>query len=119
MTAPDDAPAVWRSRWIVTQDGGVDLPYGRSEYIAADDKDKRTLSQMLPERFPGERMAARLRDLLISEEMNTRKAQDFTLYEDDDVVIIANTNASAGYCYVEAWLKPNDKDKEAPSGRNE
>lgn len=109
MKAPDNAPAVWKARWIVTQDGSVDLPYDRSEYIAADPADKRTLSQMLPERFPGERMAARLRDLLISGEMHTRKAQDFTLFEDDDLVITANTNASAGYCYVEAWLKPQER----------
>jgi hypothetical protein len=39
-------------------------------------------------------------------QMHTREAEDFILYMDDRLVIHANTNGSAGYCYVTAWMYP-------------
>jgi hypothetical protein len=36
--------------------------------------------------------------------MHTRVAEEFTLHADEVVEVKANTNASAGYCYVVAYF---------------
>jgi hypothetical protein len=50
----------------------------------------------------------RVGELLRSGEMNTRHAEEFVLYSDGLVIIKGNTNASAGYLYVCAYLLTED-----------
>jgi len=48
----------------------------------------------------------RAAELLRNDVMHTRRAGEFTLYEDSTVVIKGNTNASYGYLHVCAYLRP-------------
>jgi hypothetical protein len=50
----------------------------------------------------------RARELLRTGELNTRRANDLVLYHDGLVIIRGNTNGSAGYLYVCAYLLTED-----------
>jgi hypothetical protein len=100
---PDNAIAAWGARLIVTQDGGVDFVSDRQGADGAK-SDKAWLFQLLTLRLNPAELQALLADLLRAEIMHTRVAEDFILHMGDELVIHANTNASAGYCYVTAWL---------------
>lgn len=107
---PEGAPATWGARVIVTQDGHVDFVADRMGG-AGPEKQGRDLLFLLNTRMPPSEMGAILRDLLREGWMETRAREDFILYMDDDLIVHANTNASAGYCYVTAWLTPVDEDE--------
>lgn len=98
---PDNATAAWGARAIVSQNGTFDLPPDRQ---GLDGPDKDRLLVLLNERLPGRELQDIIRGLLRDDIMRTREAEDFILYMDDDIVMHANTNASAGYCYITAWL---------------
>lgn len=98
---PEDAIAAWGARLIVTQDGDTDLLGDRQGGSGPEADD---LYDLLDKRFPLPVLRRAVSDLLASYEMRTREAEDFILYLDDRLVVHANTNASAGYCYVTAWL---------------
>lgn len=95
--------AAWGARLIVTQDGHVDLPYDRMG--AAGEQTNEFLVRLAAQFTPSE-LCERIAKLLRSGEMDTRHAGDFLLYISDDVEVHANTNASGGYCYVIAFLRP-------------
>lgn len=101
---PDNALAAWGARLIVTQDGGVDFLWDRQG--SDEGEHSRDLLNMLDKRLNVIELRKIIGDLLVSYDMQTRQAEDFILYLDDRLVIHANTNASAGYCYVTAWMTP-------------
>jgi hypothetical protein len=101
---PDNARAALGARFIVTQNGSVDLPYDRFG-MDGDADTKSELGAELNRRYPMDRLKADLSDLLKDGKMNTRQAEDFALYVDATVEVHANTLASGGYCYATAWLK--------------
>lgn len=118
---PDDAIAAWGARLIVTQQGDVDFLPDRQGSDGGEHS--RHLMNLLGERFPLPTMRQLLRTLLRGTymhdgaeghvglekvQMHTREADDFILHLDDRLVVHANTNASAGYCYVTAWLYPTN-----------
>jgi hypothetical protein len=102
---PADAPAAFGARLIVTQDGTTDLLFDRMDIGGEDRADRQRLADLLN---AGRLRAMRdvVEDLLASFIMDTRKGEPFVIFEDDGVLAVANTNGSAGYCYVSAWLKP-------------
>lgn len=99
---PETSPGAWGARMIVDQRGHVDFVPDRQG--AAGDSDR--VFDALDERLPLPVLREKISNLLRSGEMQTRVAADLRLYDDDVVEVHANTNASAGYCYVTAWLKP-------------
>jgi hypothetical protein len=101
---PDKALAAWGGRFIVTQDGRVDLPYDRQ----GGDRGPHTgrLLALLGERFPPDELFRLIGDLLQAGTMDTRHGEDFILYHDEAIAVHANTNGSGGYCYVTAFLWP-------------
>lgn len=101
--APAEPLATFRARAIVTQDGTVDIPWNRTDYTG-DPAARQKLSGLLSDGI-GKRATDRVKELLLSFEMQTRKAQEFTVFEDEQVQVLANTNASGGYCYIVATLK--------------
>lgn len=106
---PTGARTAWGARLIVTQDGHVDLVPDR-QGCAGVDRD--AFLTLLGEQFPAEAMFAKLRELLVTRQMDTRTAGDFVLFRSDRLEVHANTNGSGGYCYVAAFAKPisNDPD---------
>jgi len=103
---PSDAPAHWGARAILDsrqpknpidllpdrQGGGGDLfPVLASLLDAAGGM---AIAQ------------ARVYALLNNHLMSSHKAELFTLIDTDMVKMVANTNASSGYLYLSAWLKP-------------
>jgi hypothetical protein len=118
---PEDAIAAWGARLIVTQQGAVDsLPDrmgsdggGQSAVLMA------TLNARFPFAQLRETVSTLLKGFRVREgdrmgkiQMRTREPEDFILYMDDRVVVHANTNGSAGYCYVTAWLYEEDTSDE-------
>jgi hypothetical protein len=95
---PADATGAWGCRAIVTQDGQVDLAADR-----IDRKGDPVILERLKEQFPLPTLIDTLAGLLRSGRMNTRVAEQFTLYRSDDLHVVADTAASSGYCYVAAW----------------
>lgn len=101
---PEGVTAAWGARVIITQLGEVDLLHDRQSVIG-DDTAVAALLRRLNEGI-NDTWIHRVKDMLTGYEMHTRKAQEFTLYADDEVTVIGNTNASAGYLYVAAFPTP-------------
>jgi hypothetical protein len=97
---PDTATAAWGARMIVTQTGDVDFLGDRSD--ASGDTD--ALFLLLDMRCSLPLLRDTIGDLLRRGWMQTRQGEDFIVHQDDQLTIHANTNGSAGYCYVTAWL---------------
>ena len=99
---PADRTVAWGARLIVTQGGDVDLLHDRQDVIG-DQESRRRLLDHLNALDPGLRQL--IRNLLRSGVMQTRRADELVVHEDDVVTVRANTNASAGYCYVVAFFR--------------
>jgi len=100
---PNAAETAWGARLIVTQDGSVDFVQDRQGCAG---ENRPALLSALNAEMPMGRLRAAIGDLLRSGEMQTREARDFVLHQSNELEIHANTNASAGYCYVTAWFRP-------------
>ncbi len=98
---PADALAAWGARLIVNQDGATDFVHDRQGSDRGDHSSE--LFDLLRERFPIADMHDLLAELLADFTMDTRTGEDFIFYLDDRLVVHANTNGSAGYCYITAW----------------
>ena len=101
---PEDAQAAWGARLIVNQDGLVDFLGDRTDSVGSDEARSR-LYGLLEERFPLPRLLAAIREGLVERRIRTREVADISFFEDDDIAVGGNSNASAGYFYVSAWLK--------------
>lgn len=99
---PDTALAAWGMRAIVRQDGGFDILGDRMGTDGGPHS--RDLLMLLNQRLPMDEVRDICGEFLIEGIMHTREAEDFILYSDDVLTVHANTNASAGYLYITAWL---------------
>src|SRR5215467_11016753 len=102
--APDTSPAVWGCRAICTQDGEIDLVYDRQDCVGDPDARKRIVAWL--NSGASKAWIAAASQLLEDYRMSTRDSEQFTLFDDPIGTVCGNTNASAGYLYVVAWLKP-------------
>lgn len=100
---PDGVTAAWGARLIVTQDGDVDLVYDRQDAVGPD-AERRALVDYLNGTVNGEWKGA-LSALLSHGVVNTRRAKEVIVYDDDRMRIEGNSNASGGYFYVVAYFK--------------
>jgi hypothetical protein len=98
---PAGRSVAWGARLIVDQAGHVDLVPDRQSAIGPGEPLERLLRH-LNRMSPG--LQQLISDLLRSGAMHTRRAEELVVHQDDVVVIKANTNASAGYCYVVAYF---------------
>jgi hypothetical protein len=98
---PVGRTVAWGARLIVTQNGGVDFLHDRQDAVGADEPRARLLAYLSS---LGPRLEQRISQLLREGVMQTRVAEELAVYADNVVVIRANTNASAGYCYVVAYF---------------
>jgi hypothetical protein len=95
---PEDALGVWGCRAIVTQDGFVDLVPDRTDQAGSE-----IIFDILTAEFPTAKLRQTLGDMLRSGQVNTRRAGQFDIYRSSRLVVVGNTNASAGHCYLAAW----------------
>lgn len=106
---PEEGPgkpvAAYGCRLIVRQDGDVDFVPDRQD-ADGPDVPRKLLLELLMRRFAPSRMKEAVGWLLRYGHMSTRAEEWFVLHMDDELTVVANTNASAGYCYVTAWLVP-------------
>lgn len=102
---PTEARAAWGARLIVTQDGTVDFLPDRTS-LAGPLQDRHDLLARMEPEFSAERLMSRIGELLGEGILNTRAAGQCTVYDSATLAVVADTKASAGYCYVAAWLKP-------------
>lgn len=99
---PPTARTAWGARLIVDQTGYVDFVPDRQSSAG---EDRQAFLVLLAAQFPTDALHRAISELLSSGQMSTRTAKDFTLYQSDDLQVVANTNGSAGYCYVAAWSR--------------
>jgi hypothetical protein len=102
---PAGRTVAWGARLIVTQAGDVDLIHDRQDAIGAEEPLDRLLAHLNGLDTGLRQLIAAL---LRSGDMQTRVAQELVVHQDDVIVIKANTNASAGYCYVVAYFARAD-----------
>jgi hypothetical protein len=98
---PENADVAWGARFIVTQDGHVDLPPDRQG--TAGGGDRTALLDAMQGVMPFGRLRQEIADRLCSGEINTREQAQHVLADDDGILIVADTKASAGYLYVAAF----------------
>jgi hypothetical protein len=95
---PADATSAWGCRAIVTQDGYVDVVPDR-----IGQQGTTLIYHLLDTQFPMPELTGSLRRLLSSGQMSTRRRKQLELYKSAALTVVADTLASAGYCYVAAW----------------
>jgi hypothetical protein len=100
---PPDARSAWGARLIVTQDGHVELVPDRQGCAG---EDREAFLALLNAEFPLDTLLNAVSELLSSGQMSTREERTFTLFRSDKLEVAADTNASAGYCYIAAWPVP-------------
>lgn len=97
---PADVSVAWGARLIVSQDGYTDLVWNRQSSIGDDDAANALCDKL--NRAPWRK---NLETMLLNYTVRTDKAEDVTVFEDDDIIVRGNTNGSYGYFYVAAWPK--------------
>lgn len=100
---PDGITRAWGARLIVDQRGHTDLVHNRQSWIGEPGETQALQDWLNGGAIAKAREAAS--EKLRSYEISTRDASEVTLYEDETGKIVGNTNASAGYLYIAAWLK--------------
>ena len=105
---PDGLRAVYGGRWIVSQDGYVDIVPDRQvvegpnkgeliDWLNGTDGSGREYGSLHSARLAAGRL---LNDYVLK----TRERSPVILYQDERGTIVADTNASGGYLYVTGWL---------------
>jgi hypothetical protein len=101
---PEDITTAWGARLIAPND----LLHDRQDLVADSDEAKRELIAWLNGATPGK---GAIREALkaLSEQASELRYREgeFTVYEDEDGIIVGNTQQSGGYVYVSGWLKPD------------
>lgn len=97
----------WNGRFIVTQDGHVDLPHDRQGVEGSDDpKERVEFLDALSAAVPSRSLVAAIASKLRSGEIRTRESEEVVLVEGNHGgahwLVTGNSNASAGYFYVKA-----------------
>jgi hypothetical protein len=98
---PEGLSAVYGGRWIVDQDGYVDLVPDRH---GTEGDDAALLAWLNGDGGALGKARATACRLLRDYVIRTREASPTILFQDHRGVIVADTNASAGYLYVTGWL---------------
>jgi len=99
---PEGAKAAWGARFIVTQDGHVDLPPDR-QGLSGDADERIALLEAMQAASPLTDLMGRIRGMLTTGILNTRVAGRVLIYTDENIRIVGDTKASAGYLYVAAF----------------
>jgi hypothetical protein len=96
---PNGLRAVYGARWIVTQDGHVDVLWDRQ---GVEGEAGALIDWLNDDAFT--KACDTARRFLKEHRLRTRERSPVILFQDRTGVIVADTNASAGYLYVTGWL---------------
>lgn len=96
---PDTATVAFGARFIVTQDGGVDLLPGRVSVEALPGVDKYEFLSKLDAQYAPSKLNADLSAALKTGRLDTRGYSTLEATS-GEFTLKANCQASAGYCYV-------------------
>lgn len=104
---PADAKIAWGARTIIDEHGGeyrIDLVWDRQSTRGAEDH-KNELTAFCEKLNDGvlRETFKKATELLRDREMMQHEAGLFTLYDNDGVKVMGNTNGSCGYLYVIAF----------------
>jgi len=99
---PEGVKAAWGARFIVTQDGHVDLPPDRQGF-SGDQADRDDLLNDMIAVCPLSNLKERIRGMLTTGIVDTRVAGQVLIYTDEHIRIVGDSKASAGYFYVAAF----------------
>ena len=99
---PDNAAIAWGARTIL-RDGYVDLVPDRHGFCPPHGKAVKAFALALENVLP--QVYDRVKELCDQNIMMDDFAEQHTLYEDDELCVVGNTNASYGYLYLAAWKK--------------
>ena len=107
----------WNGRFIITMDGHVDLPPDRQGVDGPEDAQQRlAFLDALNDVMPNRTLFDIIRSKIRAGEIHTREAADVVLFdgthEGERWLIKGNSNASAGYFYVEARITEPPTDSE-------
>ena len=100
---PDGIEVAWGARAIMMAGGALDFLPDRQDAIGPDDERRAFLDYLVSE--VGDKPWERVKALHAEGAIRHDRADEHTLYEDDTVIVKANTNASYGYLYVVAYRK--------------
>jgi len=98
---PTTAPAAWGARAIF-KNGQIDLLWDRQGGIGEAGYVTRLVHKVNDALSKVREEAARLHE---KGELAGRYAKQYTLYEDETLLIVGDTLASQGYLYLAGWLK--------------
>ncbi len=113
---PENAPAAWGARAIQDEDQ-FDLVRERQDTQAVSDTYRRVLEQVFAFRPVLEQVKENYAKLYWQGKLRPDKHKTEVLYEDHALVVKGNTNASYGYLYLCAYIKPDEElDKLPPPG---
>lgn len=98
---PEEAKAAWGARLIITQSGDVDIVHDRQDVVGVSDDAKTNLLSQLNASSWRENLS----NMLKSYQVSTREEAEVVVYENDWIAVKGNSNGSAGYFYIAAWLK--------------
>ncbi len=102
--APENATAVWGARAIFNRGGLIDIVPDRQGIDRGAPPERKRLIAAL--RAADKAIRAKARALSQTGDLEPDTRNRVVLYEDAGLIVIANTNASYGYLYMGAWLKP-------------
>jgi hypothetical protein len=95
---PLEATGAWGCRAITGQDGHVDLVPDRTDQVGEE-----FIFGIFTSEYNPSQMRQELGELLRSGQMVTTRSGRFSLYESRRLTVMADMNASGGYCYIAAW----------------
>jgi len=98
---PPTADVAWGARFIVGQDGHVDLPPDRQG--TAGDGDRKGLLDAMQAALPFGDLRTLISGMLTSGILDTRSEGRRLIFTNEDITIVGDTKASAGYLYVAAY----------------
>ena len=109
---PNDAPAGYGVRCI-QEDNRLGFVWNRQDMFAIDEGHAEALKTVLNKTGITELIADNYRNAYHRDELRGNKRNTVILFEDDVLVVKADTLGSHGYVYLCAYLKPSDNPSEA------
>lgn len=105
---PDGALAAWGARWIVTQDGTVDMVPDRQSCVGESKEQDELVLWLNGGALQQAKWQAEWQ--LGTGELSTRERKRVELFRDAVGLVVGDPQASAGYLYVAAWLHVHVKE---------
>lgn len=98
---PDEVTDGWGARLILSN-GDVDMLPDRQGYFGNAETVNVFCNHLNSVK---NKWRGNVKTLYYSGEIDSSKSNHVTIYEDEKVILVGNTNGSFGYLYVAGWLK--------------